>query len=142
MNSSGSIQEITDAPVALSQQQQLPSNRPSGGSNSVITGPLTAMSIGQQQQQQQAPATIHYSAKVFSQNLNPGGANSVQQQQLNNVLGSYLATQIQGQLVAANVPANTNPSEQPQQIGLLSGADELGKESKPKFSRAFPKILG
>lgn len=141
MNSSGSIQEITDAPGALSQQQQLPSNRPSGGSNSVITGPLTAMSIGQQQQQQ-APATIHYSAKVFSQNLNPGGAanaaSSVQQQQLNNVLGSYLANQ----LVAANVPANTNPSEQTQQIGLLSGADELGKESKPKFSRSFPKILG
>lgn len=141
MNSSGSIQEITDAPGALSQQQQLPSNRPSGGSNSVITGPLTALSIGQQQQQQ-APATIHYSAKVFSQNLNPGGAanvaSSVQQQQLNNVLGSYLANQ----LVAANVPANTNPSEQTQQIGLLSGADELGKESKPKFSRSFPKILG
>uniref|UniRef100_A0A1Q3FDZ9 Putative mlx interactor n=1 Tax=Culex tarsalis TaxID=7177 RepID=A0A1Q3FDZ9_CULTA len=150
MNSSGSIQEITNAQVALSQQ--IPSNRPSGGTNSVITGPVTSMSVGQSQQQQQqqqpSPATIHYSAKVFSQNLNPGGGNAnssvqQQQQQLNNVLGSYLATQIQGQLVSANVPANTNPSEQqPQQIGLLVGTDELGKESKPKFSRAFPKILG
>lgn len=142
MNSSGSIQEITDAQVAPSQQ--IPSNRPSGGPNSVITGPVTSMSVGQQQQHQ--PATVHYSAKVFSQNLNPSGSNASvssiqqqqqQQQQLNNVLGSYIATQIQGQLVATNVPAN--PSEQPQQIGLLSGTDELGKESKPKFSRSFPK---
>lgn len=148
MNSSSSIQEITDAPVP-----QIPSNRPSGVTSSVITGPATSMSVGQSQQQQQQqqapPATIHYSAKVFSQNLNPSGSSSnssvptiqqqqQQQQQLNNVLGSYLATQIQGQLVATNVPANSaNPSEQ-QQIGLLSG-DELSKESKPKYSR-FPKI--
>lgn len=146
MNSSSSIQEITDAPVALSQ---IPSNRPSGGTSSVITGPATSMSVGQSQQQQQqqsTPATIHYSAKVFSQNLNPSNSSvptiqqqQQQQQQLNNALGSYLVTQIQGQLVAANVPASSvNPSEQQPQIGLLQG-DELSKDSKPKFSR-FPKI--
>lgn len=144
MNSSGSIQEITDAPLS----QQISSNRLSGGTNSVITGPGTSMSVGQTQQQQQ-PATIHYSAKVFSQNVNPGGSNvntsvqqQQQQQQLNNVLGSYLATQIQGQLVSANVPTTVNPSEQSQQIGLLPGTGELGKDSKPKFSRSFPKIMG
>lgn len=151
MNSSSSIQEITDTQTNNTVQNA--SLRPIGGTNTVITGPVASMNVDQQHQQQSSVPTsnIHYTAKIFTQNLNAAGADTLssaitaqqQQQQLNNVLASYLTTHLEPQsalqqpLVSANVPAPSNPGDQRSQ---LIPNEELNKEIKPKFPRAFAKL--
>ncbi|XP_065088365.1 MLX-interacting protein isoform X3 [Ochlerotatus camptorhynchus] len=154
MNSGSNIQEINDSTESTTQQtsSQLISARTGNSSNSVITGPGTSLSINQQQQQQQqqsslAPSTIQYSAKIFAQSLaDTSSASSSatvtsaqqQQQQLSNVIGSYLSAQLgqQPAIVTANVPIASDNSEN------TASSDEVNKDSKPRFSRSFPRILG
>lgn len=155
INSGSSIQEINDPTGSTTQQSssQLISGRTGSTSSSVITGPGTSLSISQQQQQQQqqssvAPSsTIQYSAKIFSQSLSDASTSSSsatatatqqQQQQLSNVIGSYLTAQLgqQSAIVSANVPIASDSSENP------ASSDEVNKDSKPRFSRSFPRLLG
>lgn len=151
INSGSSIQEINDPTDSTTQQtsSQLISGRTGSTSSSVITGPGTSLSISQQQQQQSsaAPSTIQYSAKIFSQSLSDTStasssatstATQQQQQQLSNVIGSYLTAQLgqQSAIVTANVPIASDSSEN------TASSDEVNKDSKPRFSRSFPRILG
>ncbi|XP_055638976.1 MLX-interacting protein isoform X2 [Toxorhynchites rutilus septentrionalis] len=169
INSSSSIQEITDTPSNITQQNstQSQTSRSRGNTSSVITSPGGSITVGQQQQPSIssiiAPATIHYSAKIFTQNLNATGSLSSatsqatiqqqqqqqQQQQLNNAVGTYLSAQIgpqtvlQQPILTTNLNVTSNVSEQTSSITPVVGpSDESNKDLKPKYSRNFLKYLG
>lgn len=159
MNSGSSIQEITDSPESTNQHasSQLLPTRAGSSNNSVITGPGTSVSINQQQQQQQQqqssgpsivaqPSTIQYSAKIYAHSISDtvtsATAAQQQQQQLSNVIGTYLSAQLgqQPAIVAANVPLVASSSD-----NSGSGAaatDDVNKDTKPRFARSFPRLLG
>ncbi|XP_058815980.1 MLX-interacting protein isoform X2 [Topomyia yanbarensis] len=158
--SGSSIQEITDAPTATAHQAsaQQASCRTGGNTSSVITGPSTLVNLGQPQQQQTisnssaTPTTIHYSAKIFTQNLNISGdstsasASTVspqQRQQLGNAIGSYISSQLQQPIVTANVPSASSTSEHTASaIPGVTSSEESSKDPKGKYSRNFLKHLG
>ncbi|XP_058450026.1 MLX-interacting protein isoform X2 [Malaya genurostris] len=155
-NSSSSIQDITDTSASAAEQQT--STRPSGNTSSVITGPGALLNLGQQQQQQQttlnsiAPAAIHYSAKIFTQNLNVSGDSTTssvssvspqQRQQLSNAIGSYISAQLQQPIITANVPVASSSSENTATvIPVVTSSEESIKDAKAKYSRNFLKHLG
>ncbi|XP_021701396.1 protein WBSCR14 homolog isoform X2 [Aedes aegypti] len=154
INSGSNIQEITDSPGNTNQQasSQLIPPRTAGSGNSVITGPGTSVSINQQQQSSVpsiiVPSTIQYSAKVFAQGVSDTTAavSSViaaqQQQQLSNAIGNYLSAQLgqQTAIITANVPLVVSSGDNVRSVAAAT--DDVSKDTKPRFSRSFPRHLG
>lgn len=153
ISSGSSIQEITDSPEGSNQQPspQLVPTRTAGSNSSVITGPGTSAGISQQQQSSVssiiAPSTIQYSAKVFAQGVSDSAASAssvitVQQQQLNSALGNFLGVQFgqQPAIVVNNVPLVGSISESSR--SSPGSSDDITKDTKPRLSRSFPRLLG
>lgn len=153
ISSGSSIQEITDSPEGSNQQPspQLVPTRTAGSNSSVITGPGTSAGISQQQQSSVssiiAPSTIQYSAKVFAQGVSDSAASAssvitVQQQQLNSALGNFIGVQFgqQPAIVVNNVPLVGSISESSR--SSPGSSDDITKDTKPRLSRSFPRLLG
>uniref|UniRef100_A0A182T9V2 Uncharacterized protein n=1 Tax=Anopheles maculatus TaxID=74869 RepID=A0A182T9V2_9DIPT len=159
---------------AIDYNYPLGSNQLTNTSSSIQEAPGTLAVSGSNQQtnqahqassciQQQPPPGIQYSAKIYTQTLQPsgGGASSsstVQSsiaQQLSNAIDSYLSDQL---ICGANLSSNSQASSslatsiglsqvasaQPhqQQSSLASGSgsnDELARSVKSKFSRGYAK---